>query len=253
MIYDLQKASMWKRLSAALFDGILLGIVAVLCAWLISIAVNYDSYNLTLENAYARYAEEYGVDFHKAVNEYDSLTPEQIARIDEAYAALSADEEVQYAYEMMLRLMLIITSLGILLAYVIMEFTVPMLPGDGQTLGKKFFDIGVMLQDGVRISGPALFIRSILGKYAIETMIPVLIILMISFGAIGVIGPGILLALVITELAMIISTKTNSLIHDQLSSTVCVDVGSQRIFKTRESMIAYKQKLHAERAARQKS
>ena len=253
MIYDLQKASMWKRLSAALFDGILLGIVAVLCAWLISIAVNYDSYNLTLENAYARYAEEYGVDFHKAVNEYDSLTPEQIARIDEAYAALSADEEVQYAYEMMLRLMLIITSLGILLAYVIMEFTVPMLLSDGQTLGKKFFGIGVMLQDGVRISGPALFIRSILGKYAIETMIPVLIILMISFGAIGVIGPGILLALVITELAMIISTKTNSLIHDQLSSTVCVDVGSQRIFKTRESMIAYKQKLHAERAARQKS
>ena len=32
MIFDLQKASMWKRISAFLFDFILFGIVAVLFA-----------------------------------------------------------------------------------------------------------------------------------------------------------------------------------------------------------------------------
>ena len=42
MIYDLQKASMWKRISAAMFDGILLGIAAVLFAWLLSLALGFD-------------------------------------------------------------------------------------------------------------------------------------------------------------------------------------------------------------------
>ena len=36
MIYDLQKASMWKRVSAWLFDTILLSIVAVGFAFLLS-------------------------------------------------------------------------------------------------------------------------------------------------------------------------------------------------------------------------
>ena len=36
MILDLQKASMWKRISAFLFDGILLSIVAVLFALVLS-------------------------------------------------------------------------------------------------------------------------------------------------------------------------------------------------------------------------
>lgn len=249
-MYDLQKASMWKRISSALFDGIILAVTAVLCAWLISIAVNYDAHNLALANAYDRYEEAYGVDFNKAVNEYDSLTEEDIALIDEAYAALSKDDEAMYAYEMMLRLTLMITSLGILLAYVILEFTVPMLLGNGQTFGKKIFGIGLMHQDGTQITSVSLFIRTILGKYTIETMIPVLLLLMMSFGAIGIIAPGIILALFITEIVMIIATRTNALIHDQISSTVCVDVASQMIFKSRADMISYKQRKAAEKAAR---
>ena len=48
MIYDLQRASLWKRISAFLFDAILLGIAAVLFAWCLSAALGYDGYSDTL-------------------------------------------------------------------------------------------------------------------------------------------------------------------------------------------------------------
>ena len=38
---------------------------------------------------------------------------------------------------------------------------------------------------------------------------------------------------------------------DKLANTVTVDVASQMIFKTHEDMIAYKQKIAAEKAAAQ--
>ena len=49
MIYDLQRASMWKRVSAWLLDAILLCIVTTLMALLLSTALNYDDYSQRLD------------------------------------------------------------------------------------------------------------------------------------------------------------------------------------------------------------
>ena len=49
---ELQKASMWKRISAFLFDAILLGIVAVLFAWGLSALTGYDGYSRTVTESY---------------------------------------------------------------------------------------------------------------------------------------------------------------------------------------------------------
>jgi len=43
MIYDLQRANMWKRISAYLLDAILLGMVVVGFAFLLSGVLGYDS------------------------------------------------------------------------------------------------------------------------------------------------------------------------------------------------------------------
>ena len=249
MIVDTQKASMWKRISAFLFDGILLTIAAVLFAWLISVAVNYDQPANRLQESYARYEAEYGVDFDMSMDAYAALTEDELANVNNAYAALSADEEAVYAYNLLMQLTLLITTFGILLAYIVLEFTVPMLFGNGQTLGKKIFGIAVMRTDSVAVNGVVMFIRTVLGKYAIETMIPVYIVIMIYFNSIGLIGAVILLGLLILQIALMAATKTNSAIHDCLATTVTVDLASQMIFKTREDMIAYKEKLHAEKVA----
>ena len=78
MIYDLQKANMWKRISAFLFDGILLGILAVLFAWLLSMVLRYDSWNNKLNDAYTRYGEEYGV---RLANRQDGRSGAEVSAV----------------------------------------------------------------------------------------------------------------------------------------------------------------------------
>ncbi len=249
MIYDLQKASMWKRISAFLFDAILLGIVAVLFGTVLSGVTGYDSYNEKLDAAYARYGEQYGVNFQLSLAEYDAMTEQQREVLNTAYAALSADQEATGAYNMVINLTLLITSLGILFGFVLMEWVIPMKLGNGQTLGKKIFGIGLMQQDGVRVNGRVMFVRTILGKYTIETMVPVLIVMMIWFGILGLTGTLVLLGIVLVQFLMVACTRRRTAIHDALACTVAVDIASQLIFPDHQAMIAYKEKIHAEKAA----
>ena len=59
-----------------------------------------------------------------------------------------------------------------------------------------------------------------------------------------------MLALIaLLQLILLITTRTNSPIHDLMAGTVVVDYASQMIFDSREAMIAYKEKKHAEAAA----
>ena len=60
---DLQKASMWKRASAYLFDMILLATLAVALGVVLSLVLGYDGYNSTLEAAYDKYETQFGIQF----------------------------------------------------------------------------------------------------------------------------------------------------------------------------------------------
>ena len=164
--------------------------------------------------------------------------------------ALTSDDEVAYTYLMLMSLSLLIISVSILVAYMITEFIIPLKLRNGQTLGKKIFGLAVMRCDSVKITHIMLFIRTVLGKYTIETMVPVLIIIMIYFGQIGLVGTIIIGLLLILQIVMMISTSTNSAIHDLLANTVTVDLASQMIFDTESDLIAYKNRIHAESAAR---
>ncbi len=248
---ELQKASMWKRISAFLFDFIMLGIVAVLIGWGLSAVTGYDNYSRIVTDSYTRYGEEYGVDLRLTQTEYEALSEEEARKVDAGFAALNADTTALRANQMMLQLSVLIISLGFFFAYLIWEFLLPLKLGTGQTLGKKIFGVGLMKTDGVKVNGVALFIRAILGKYTIETMIPVLIILMIYWGTIGVVGPAVLFLILLTEIIVMIATKTNSLIHDLLAGTVAIDAASQRIFDTPQERAAYRAKIAAELAQRQ--
>ena len=250
MIYDLQKASMWKRISAFLFDAILLGIISVLAAWAVSVLIGYDSQIERIDTVYQRYGEQYGVNFEMSMEEYEAQTPEQLANIDAAYAALAADPEAAEAYGTVVQMTLLITSLGILLGYALMEFAIPIKLGNGQSLGKKIFGIGLMQQDGVQVNNRVLFVRTFLGKYTLETMVPAMIILMIWFGMLGLAGTLVLLGILMLQIVLVCRRK-RMIIHDMLAGTVAVDFASQMIFPDREARIAYQQKAHAEKAARE--
>lgn len=243
MNFDIQKGSMWKRISAFLFDIILIGILAVGVAYLISLAVNYDSYSVKLEQIYDKYEQTYDINLDITEEEYNKLTPEQTEVYKQAYEALNADTEALGVYTVVVNLTILICSLSLLVAYIILEFILPIVFKNGQTLGKKIFGLAVMRADGVKISPLILFVRTILGKYTVETMIPVMILLMIFFNSLGLLGTIILALILLLQIIVITVTKNNSLIHDLLAQTVVVDMSSQRIFGSKDEMINYQKEL----------
>ena len=251
MSNEIQKAGIWKRITAWLFDMILVGILAVGCGVLLSWVLGYDGYSQTVDQAYAAYEAQYGVTFEITQAEYEAFSPEQRQNYDAAYEALIADAAAMKAYNMMLSLSLVITSLGILAAVLIWEFLIPLKLGNGQTLGKKIFGLCLIRQDGVQVNNLQLFARVLLGKYTIETMIPVCILMMIFWGVMGVTGTLVLMLLLAGQAVCLVVTRNNAALHDLLAGTLVVDMASQRIFRTTEDLIAYQKQRAAERAARQ--
>ena len=247
---EIQKASIAKRISAGLLDVIAVSIIATLCAWLISLAADYDGWNKKLEDSYSRYESQYGVTFRITEEEYNNKSSSDKENYDNAYKALVEDSEAMKAYSMVTNLMILTVSLGLFIAVLIWEFIVPLFLKDGRTVGSLIFGIAVMRSNGVRISHISLFIRAILGKYAIETMISVYIIMMIFMNTIGIVGPLVICGILLMQLILIISTKNNQLIHCILSDTVVVDYGSQRIFDSQEDLLEHKKREARDRAER---
>ncbi|MBQ7376541.1 MAG: RDD family protein [Clostridia bacterium] len=237
---------MLKRISAFILDVILLAVAITGFAFFLSAVTGFDSYNEKFNEIEASYAQQYGVDFGMTYEEYEALSEEQKKNYELASEALSKDAEANRAYGMIVNLTLVITSISILLGYLLLEFTVPLIFKNGQTLGKKIFGIALMRNDGVKINTVMLFVRTVLGKYTIETMVPVLVIIMTFFGNAGIIGLAVLLLIGILEIVMLCTTKTRSCIHDVLAYTVAVDMQSQMIFGSVEELLEYKKKLHAE-------
>lgn len=251
MMLDLQKASVLKRVSAWILDGIALLILTVGVCALLSSVLNIDQHSADLEAHYERYETAYGVKFEITQDAYEAMSKEQQENYDAAYKALIEDKDAMYSYNMVLSLTLIVVSIGILLAHLVLEFGVPMFLGNGQTLGKKVFGLGVMRTHGIKMNGVAMFIRTFLGKYTLETMIPVLVVIMLMFNMTGLMGTLLVLGIGVTQVVLMIVTRTNATIHDLLADCVVVDLSSQMIFEDEEELLEYKKRMSAENAARE--
>jgi len=252
MIFDLQKANMWKRISALLFDFIMRVMLIAGIAVIVSAIFGYDAKLDRFYEISAEYMEEYQVNLTE--EEYNLLSEADKEayklRYDEANRAFNSDSEAVALYELMLNLTILMSTISIVLGYLILEFTVPLFFKNGQTLGKKIFGVGVMRDDGVKINAKILFVRSILGKCTLEALVPITILVMIFIGGAGIIGMIVLLLIAFLEIFLMVRTKTNSCIHDLLSYSVTVDMASQMIFDSEEALIEYKNRIHAEMADR---
>ncbi len=249
---DLQKAGLWKRFAAWLFDAILVCVIAVGIAFLFSALFGYDEYSAALTGAYEKYESQYSVDFDITAEEYEALSAEEKQAYESATAALMSDKEAVHAYNMTVNLSLIIVSLSILIAVLLWDFCIPLFLGNGQTLGKKIFALAVMRTDCVKISTLQLLIRTLLGKFAVEIMIPVYGLLMIFLGTLNLFMLIAIAVLFIAQGICLLVTYTNSLIHDLFSCTVVVDITSQMIFDTAEDLLEYKKEQHASRVSLQR-
>ena len=246
MIYDLQKASILKRISAWLLDFILIAILATGFGALLSVIVNFNA-NYDSIVAYEQEYIEHGIDTPLVTEElYKTLSPEAQAFHDSVREEVRQgvrEDVYKIAYQCITKIFLIV-SLGLFFAFLILEFIIPLCLKNGQTVGKKIFSVGVMQITGVKLSPIALFVRAVLGKYTIETMVPIAIVFVFLFFEPSIVLLIVVLAIFVLQIVLFFVSKRFSLIHDVMSSAVVVDMQSQMIFESAEAMIAYKEDLH---------
>lgn len=251
MSNELKKPTIWKRASAFLFDAILLVTLTMGIAFIISAITGYDRYATELDELYTKYEEQYGVSFDITEDEYTAMSAEEREIFDSASRALQTDSESGRLYGMVLNLTVMTISLSFLFAYMGLEFVVPLLFGNGQTLGKKAFGIALVRIDGVKLTPVMLFVRTLLGKYTLETMVPVFIVIMILFRMLGITGTAVLGLYLVFQIILFFATKERRLVHDIISGTAAVDMSTQRIFESVDELTAYKARLARERMSRE--
>lgn len=222
-------------------------IVATGMIFLLASVLNYDGYYQAYEKKYDYYMEKYQI---AEINFDEPLTQEETDRVNTADAEMNSDTEATRLYNIIINMALLMVTFGLLLGTILMDFVVPLLLGNGQTLGKKVFAIGIIRNDSVKMNNLQLFARTVLGKFTIETMIPAYILLMIFFGQMGMMGWIFLGVLALAQIICLAVTQGNCAIHDLLAGTIVVDLSSQQIFKSTDELIAYTKRIHAERAAR---
>ncbi|MBQ8415846.1 MAG: RDD family protein [Clostridia bacterium] len=254
MIYDLQKANMWKRISAYVFDVILYCIIAVGVAFLLSAVLGFNGfyygYVEKREAIQTKYETEYGINFDITQEQFDALPEEEKELYGMISEELRKDTELSYLFNMTVHLCLIIATFSLLIPHLLLDFTVPLFLKNGQTLGKKIFGVALMRIDGVKISPLALLVRTLFGKFTIETMFPAFVLILVVFGQMGIVGLLTVAALLILQIVLLCATQRNTPIHDLLAGTVAVDLQSQLIFDSPEELLEYKKKIHAEEAQR---
>ncbi len=249
MALSIQKANLWKRISAYLFDFIIAAMLTVGIATVLSAVLNVDKHYDKLEAYQIEYETNYGVDFDITEEDYNKLTEEEQAVYKLVDETMRKDERVSDANQTIFFLILVMVSVSLLLGILIVQFVAPLFFKNGQTLGKKIFGIAVVRSNCVKASNQVLFIRAAFGMFAIESMFPAALLIMVYFSLLGSIGGLTIILLAILQIGCLIGSKNNCAIHDLMTDTVVVDMATQRIFESEEAMLAFKQEEHAKEVA----
>lgn len=266
-MFELRKIGIVKRASALLLDLILLAVLATGFMFVISLICNYRAEEELATQNYSAWedfrknyvgdvASYYGFTYEETDDTYvikkdgeDSSLNElmkalygskgedgEMKEAYDAFMALPPVEQVNLQYKYVYTLLFMMISLGILLSYLVLEFIIPAILKNGQTVGKKVFGICLVRPNCVRLTTVALFARTVLGKYAIETMFPVLLAFLFFFGGIGVLAIILFAALALLNIVLFFALKNRTPIHDLLAGTVAVDMRLQMIFESEEEL-----------------
>lgn len=276
-MFELRKTGIVRRASSSLLDVILLVVLATGFMFILSLICNYSD-NEKLSTKYfnewegfrktyvADVADYYGYDYQSTGSDYTITKNGEKSSLDalmkslsdskgqdaatkgayDAYMELPSVEKVDLQYRYVYNLLFMMTSIGILLSYITLEFIVPIIFKNGQTIGKKVFGICLVRPNCVKITNLSLFARTILGKYAIETMFPVLLVFLFIFGGLGILALILLAALALLNIVLFFATKNRTPIHDLLACTVAADMRIQMIFQTEDELVEKKALAHRE-------
>ena len=264
MVYDFQRASMTKRIPAWILDFILLITLATGFMWAWSHFIDIAPHTDAMLSIEAQYKAKYDGQLKVSIEEYEKMTEEEKIEkltaedrlaiqkaIEKVNEELFQNDEYLNAIGMLISRRFSLISLSCLCAYFILEFLIPLWLKNGQTIGKKMFSLALMRTDSVKLTNFALFVRSMLGKCTIETLVPAMLFMAMLIAPIGMVAPTIILGILAVQIGLLVSSRNRACIHDLMAVTVVIDHASQMIYETAEDLMEHKKQLAAEEAQRQ--
>ncbi len=253
MAFNLQKANFWKRISAFMFDIVLTLVIALAIMIGMHAILKVDAKIEKLNNYRAEFAEKIDLDLDLSNEEYEKLPEAEKQAREEKFKELEKmlweDKDVRNLNSEIITNVSVSVITSLLIGKTVWYFVIPLFFKHGRTLGKKIFGLAVVRTNGVKLTNPILFVRSLIGLYAIETMFPLTLLFMTLFGSLGIVGPITIGLFAILQIFVMIYTKTNSCIHDLLTDSVVVDMASQQIFETQDERTEFDKAEAARKAA----
>lgn len=234
-IFDPQKASSLKRIAAYIVDAILFITIFTGVLLLTSYIVGYQHNYKLLEAKYI----EHGVYVIKNGTYSFCDTSKEVCV--NAWKNFNLDKEACFYYDHSIELITLMITVSTFLSFLILEFLVPMIFKNGQTIGMKCFRIGLIDNKGIKVKPIQIFIRFLFGKFLVSTMLPIYGLIFMYFNLNGgfygfVLAVGIL----IVDLVMTIFSKTKSGISNSISSVYAVDMDETYFFNSVEEMVERK-------------
>lgn len=225
---EIKKAGLVKRGIAALVDLILIAALCIGVGFVVSPMTNYDEKMQEYEELIDEYTEKYGIDTELTQEQFDKMTEEERdaynKRVEEANAALNEDEDaLELRYDIIV-LFLFNVTVGILVAYLALDFAVPLLFGNGQTIGKKLFGIGIVSFSGNRINIIQLLVNSGIKGVSLW-LVPAMYCFALMDLGVSVVHVRYAIALLcLINIICFLATKNRLWLHNAISRTVCADV-----------------------------
>ena len=251
MTLNIQKANFWKRLSAWLVDTVLVLVLSMSLSLPVLRILDFDYYSTRLTAIHTMHKEtvesQFSVDLDISKEDYEKLPEVQKTVYQDAQRALAEalGKDKEYITLRADRMSVVVTDACIVLfaSILLAHFVLPLILKNGQTLGKKVFGLAVVRSNCVKVSPTALFLRSIVGLFAIETMAVSFFLMIYPVGVVAAVLVQVL------QIFVMVKTPNNCCIHDLLSDTIVVDFASQRIFETNEEFLEYVKAEKAREAA----
>ena len=239
----LQKAPFFKRLLALMLDWIFIVILIFICVIPMSFLMKVDEYSEKFDHYYSEYEKKYGVKFDLTEEQFNAMTEEELKLYEEAYNALISDEGANKAHDALFKRILGSIELSILAGYLVMDVLFPLMLKNGQTLGKRVFNLAVLRTAGEPTNMLTILSRTVLGKFTVQTVIPVLVVCSILMGSLNPIGILYVVAILVANIVLLI--KKDKALHDVMADTIVVAVPAPtpRAKKQEEASFAHKAKI----------
>lgn len=147
--------------------------------------------------------------------------------------AFKNDEVAFSAYNAIVKYRIGFYAFSSFLALLIINIVFPLIFKNGQTLGKKVFELGLVSKKGIKVSFANIGLRFLIGIFAFEVF-PFMLYLAVS----NVFSIGLFLgmALFFVNFCLFIFTKNHTMVHDYVGGTIVVDLHTTIVFNSIEEM-----------------